>query len=252
MSAAIIGVVPLWDEKKNRLWMQPGYMDGVIRAGGLPVMLPLICDKSLIDEIARVVDGVLFTGGQDVHPAFYDEQVSAGCGPICKERDYMEFMLFEDAVLKYDKPALGICRGIQGMNIALGGTLYQDLPSGFKGTCRIEHRQEDPADVPVHWVTIDTGSPLYALVGKDRIEVNSSHHQGIRELARELECMAVSDDGLIEAVYMPDKRFAWGVQWHPELIFQEKSSQLLFDAFVGACAGDRVGDCVGTGEKMEE
>ena len=123
MSVPIIGVVPLWDEKMGSLWMLPGYMDGIKNAGGLPLMLPLTSDHALISQIAGTVDGVLFTGGHDVFPGLYGEAVSDNCGPCCTERDDMEAMLFTEVVINLDKPALGICRGIQIINVLLGGTL---------------------------------------------------------------------------------------------------------------------------------
>ena len=235
MSIPLIGIVPLWDEERNSLWMLPGYMDGIRLAGGLPVMLPLSSDKAIIDQICRTVDGLLFTGGHDIFPGLYREETNALCGPVCKERDKMEIMLFSEAVMNMNKPALGICRGIQLFNVALGGTLYQDLPSQFSGRFSINHRQTNPNDEKSHTVMIDSSSPLFTLLNSVRMEVNSIHHQGICELPPELERMAIAEDGLIEAVYMPSKKFVWAVQWHPELTLYDANSQLLFDAFIGAC-----------------
>jgi len=150
----------------------------------------------------------------------------------------MEIALFSEAVIKKNKPALGICRGIQLFNAALGGTLYQDLSSQFKGRIHINHRQNPPANVPSHTVMIKSGSPLHLRINVESIEVNSSHHQGVHELSSELESMAVTEDGLIEAVYMPGRKFIWAVQWHPELTLYDKNSHILFDAFVGACNGE--------------
>ena len=207
MKAPLIGVVPLWDEDKGNLLMIPGYMDGIKYAGGLPVMLPLTSNKALIERICESVDGILFAGGQDVFPGMYGEGVSERCGPLCIERDDMETLLFAEAV-KLDKPIFGICRGIQLFNVLLGGTLYQDLPSQFRSKISIEHNQAPPIDVPSHTVLIDKGSPLHTLLDTTSLEVNSTHHQGICELSPELERMATSEDGLVEAVCMPEKRFA--------------------------------------------
>jgi len=231
----LIGVVPLWDEEKDSLWMLPGYMDGIEKAGGLPVMLPLSADKPLLERICRLVDGLLFTGGQDVSPGLYGEEKSACCGPICGKRDGLEALLFSRAVLGLDKPAFGICRGIQLFNALLGGTLYQDLPSQYRGKRPLGHQQEPPYDAPSHQVAIEAGSSLHALLGAESIMVNSCHHQGIHELSRELECMATAEDGLMEAVRMPGKRFVWAVQWHPECNLCDENSRRLFEAFVKAC-----------------
>ena len=235
MRIPIIGVIPLWDDKRESLWMLPGYMDGIICAGGLPVMFPLSSDEAVIEQICQTVDGLLFTGSHDVSPGLYNEETSAVCGTVCKERDSMETMLFSTFVSSMNKPVLGICRGIQLINSLLGGTLYQDLPSQFSGRIPVDHRQAPPYDVPSHSVIISRGSPLHTLVKSDRIEVNSSHHQAICELSPELECMAIAEDGLKEAVYMPNRRFVWAVQWHPELTLYDENSHMLFDAFVSAC-----------------
>jgi len=235
MRIPIIGVTPLWDDERDSLWMLPDYMESITNAGGLPIMLPLSSDEAIIEQICRSVDGVLFTGGHDVSPSLYNKETSADCGLVCKGRDSMETILFSKFVGIMNKPALGICRGIQLINSLLGGTLYQDLPSQFCGRIPINHWQAPHHNAPSHSVIIDRGSPLHKLVKSERIEVNSSHHQAICELSPELDCMAIAEDGLIEAVYMPGRRFVWAVQWHPELTLYDENSRMLFDAFICAC-----------------
>jgi putative glutamine amidotransferase len=233
MSKPVIGVVPLWDSEKDSLWMLPGYMDGIERAGGLPVMLPLTSDKSALEQICRNVDGLLFTGGQDVSPDMYGEEKKEYCGEICALRDEMESFLLTRFVMEMDKPAFGICRGIQFFNAYFGGTLYQDLNIQYKsGLC---HHQKKPYDKPSHKVKIIKDSPLYALLGAEEIAVNSCHHQGVKELSRKLVCMATAEDGLVEGVYVPLKKFAWAIQWHPEYSLNDENSRKLFTAFVNAC-----------------
>jgi len=235
MSRPVIGVIPLWDEERDSLWMLPGYMDGIEQAGGLPVVLPLSTDRSVLGQVCRLYDGFLFTGGQDIFPGLYGEEKSACCGSICGKRDDMESLLFSRAVIDLNKPAFGICRGIQLFNVLLGGTLNQDLPAQYKGNLPLCHQQEPPYGSPSHQAIIEPGSPLHALLGTDTIAVNSCHHQGIRELSRELVCMAVAEDGLIEAVHMPDRKFVWAVQWHPEYSLHDENSRRLFEAFIEAC-----------------
>jgi putative glutamine amidotransferase len=225
VSKPLIGVVPLWDEEKKSLWMLPGYMSGIEQAGGLPVMLPLSTDKEALEQICQMVDGLLFTGGQDVSPALYNEKKSELCGEVCVLRDEMEIALFSRAVMELNKPAFGICRGIQFFNAFMGGTLYQDLK---------DHRQKPPYNEPLHRVKIEQGSPLYALLKTDEIAVNSCHHQGIKDLSKKLVCMATAKDGLVEAVHVPGKKFAWAVQWHPEYSLDDENSRKLFEAFVEA------------------
>jgi putative glutamine amidotransferase len=240
MHKPMIGVVPLYDEKKESYWMLPGYMKGIEVVGGIPVMLPLSTDKETILTLAETFDGFLFTGGHDVDPNLYGERAEAVCGRPCEERDLMEAILFERAVA-LDKPILGICRGIQLFNALLGGTLYQDLPSQFHGEKQIVHKQNPPYDQPVHMVTIEKDSPLFTILKEELVMVNSYHHQGIKDLAEPLACAATAEDGLIEAVTMPGKRFVLAVQWHPEFLFKKDDKNLeLFEAFVYSCCHSKV------------
>ncbi|MBO7473391.1 MAG: gamma-glutamyl-gamma-aminobutyrate hydrolase family protein [Ruminococcus sp.] len=229
----VIGVIPLIDYNKSCYWMLPGYFGGIIEAGGMPVMLPLISNNTDIDQITDMCNGFLFTGGQDVDPKLYSARKIGACGECSSERDIMEGMLLKRA-MKSDKPILGICRGIQFINAALGGTLWQDIPSQFSDT--ITHCQQPPYDVPIHEVKIKPFSPLKDLLQKDYIPVNSYHHQGVRELSSELLPMATSPDGLIEAVYAPKQKFLWAVQWHPEFSYlKDENSRLIFMDFVKHC-----------------
>ncbi len=230
MKRPVIGLVPLVDIQRESYWMLPGYMDGVAEAGGLPIMLPLTDEEEQIDQLMALCDGFLFTGGQDVDPSIYREEKNAACGECCPERDAMEEKLL-NAVLRHDKPVFGICRGIQFINAVLGGTLYQDLPSQHPSA--IEHHQRPPYDVPVHTVAPISSTPLAALMGDRAFAVNSYHHQAVKELAPTWSAMAVAPDGIIEAAYMPDERFVWAVQWHPEFSFRvDENSRKLFHAFV--------------------
>ena len=214
--------------------MLPGYMKGIEAVGGIPVMLPLTEDEKIIQTLVGQFDGFLLTGGQDVAPALYGEAVSDKCGEPCPERDAMETVLLKYA-LEADKPILGICRGIQFLNVYFGGTLYQDLPAEY--TSDTEHHMTPPYDRAVHCVRLTAGSPLHALLEKDILGVNSYHHQAIRCLAPELLPMAYSEDGLAESVYLPDKRFVWAVQWHPELSYQKDgNSKKILHAFVSEAA----------------
>lgn len=231
----VIGVVPLFDEEKDSIWMIPGYMEGIRAAGGLPVILPLKADDNEISQLVEMCDGFLLTGGQDVNPTLYRTDRSVNCGMPNHDRDELEQKLFALAVEK-DKPVFGICRGIQFINAVCGGSLYQDLPTEYKADNPVEHHMTPPYDVPCHQVTVLENTPLYELLGETTMPVNSYHHQAIKELAPSLSAMAVSEDGLIEAVYLPGKRFVQAVQWHPELIYQvDKRALKLFKAFVDAC-----------------
>ena len=228
----MIGVMPLWDDGKDSLWMLPGYLDGIRQAGGLPVIFPFTEDEADLEQLAGMCDGFLFTGGHDVSPALYHEKPLEGLVVSCQKRDVMEGIVLGKAIEK-DKPVLGICRGIQFINVYLGGTLYQDIPTQVAS--EIEHHQTAPYDKPIHAVTVAEGSPLYHCLGISSLPVNSYHHQSVRRLAPALEAMAYSPDGLIEAVYMPGKKFLWAVQWHPEFSFRTDSySRSIFGAFLQA------------------
>ena len=234
MRRPTIGIIPLMDVARDSYWMLPGYMQGIIEAGGLPAMLPLTSDRALLEQMADEYDGFLFSGGHDLMPSMYGEEAVA-CEEFCPERDEMESILFSYAYEK-DKASFGICRGLQFINVALGGTLYQDLPSQRPG--EVTHRQPAPYDEPCHPVELVEGSPLQSLLKQQSIGVNSCHHQGIKGLSPQLQSMGTAPDGLIEAVWAPEKRFVWAVQWHPEFSFRkDEDSRVIFKRFVEACKG---------------
>ena len=207
-------------------------MNAVIAAGGVPLVLPLIDDETDINALAQLCDGFLFTGGPDVHPALYKEDAMRYCGSIDDRRDTLELHLFHE-VSRLDKPIFGICRGIQLINAALGGSLYQDIPAQVQGE-PIVHDQHRPYHVPVHSVMVDRGSQLYHIVGQEELMVNSMHHQAIKAIAPSLACAAMTKDDLIECVEVPGKRFLMAVQWHPEWMPLQSASQKLFTAFIDA------------------
>lgn len=229
----VIGLSPLWDNSKESYWMLPGYMKMLEECGAVPLMLPLTHDERILDHCLNMCNGILLTGGQDVSPSMYGANISPFCGEVCEERDRMDRYLLISAIGR-DLPVLGICRGLQLMNAALGGTLYQDLPSEYKSL--VNHVMEPPYDRGVHNVTVLSGTPLADMLGEGDIAVNSYHHQAVKDPASCLKPMAISEDGLIEAMYMPGKRFVVGVQWHPEFAYLSDPRCLnIAKAFVEAC-----------------
>lgn len=229
----VIGVIPLYDDEKESMWMLPGYFDGISASGAIPVMLPLNAGKDELIQLDKFIDGYLFTGGHDVNPNMYNEKKSDKCGIPCDARDRLERLVF-DIAEKNDKPILGICRGIQIINALMGGTLYQDLPTEHKSDT--EHHMTPPYDRIQHYDNVIEDTPLFELTGKEKIGVNSYHHQAIKELAESLEPMAVSEDGLIEAVSGKNRKFLWAVQWHPEFSYKTDDISLkIFKAFIAAC-----------------
>ena len=228
----IVGVMPLWDDGKDSLWMLPGYLDGIEQAGGLPLIFPFTSDDAELEQLVGFCDGFLLTGGDDVSPALYREAPLEGLVKTCPKRDAMEQIVLRKA-LALDRSVLGVCRGLQLINAVLGGSLYQDLPTQHPSATN--HRQSPPYEKPCHEVQLVTGSPLQRCLGVERLSVNSCHHQAIRELAPALEAMAYAPDGLIEAICLPGKRFLWAVQWHPEFAFRtDQASRKLFHAFVAS------------------
>ena len=227
----IIGVTPLWDAERKSVWMLPDYLEGIKAAGGIPVILPIEMSEADVDRIVETCDGFLFTGGQDVAPELYGTKDATGTVVPSPERDNLETLLLSK-VLQADKPILGICRGLQFINAFLGGTLWQDLPSQHPSD--IVHRQGKPYGIPTHKVSLN--GDLRTLLGKDTLEVNTLHHQAIKDLGKDLIPMAESPNGLIEAVKMVGKRFVCAVQWHPEYMFKTDGDSLrVFSWFVRQC-----------------
>ena len=230
MKKPIVGILPLWDDVKESIWMLPGYMDGLIQAGAIPMILPFTEDKTDLKQVSALCDGFLFTGGQDVSPRLYNEDPIEGLVCTCEKRDLLEAVILKMA-MRADKPVLGICRGIQFINVMLGGSLYQDLPSQHPS--EINHHGHAPYDQPVHNVKIIRESPLYSCLEAEILPVNSYHHQGIKKIADGLDIMAVAPDGIVEAFCKPDQRFLWAVQWHPEFSYKtDINSRKIFSEFV--------------------
>lgn len=234
-SKPIIAVSPLVDYQRDSLWMLPGYFEGIEQAGGIPLMLPLTTDAEELEEILYKCRGVLLTGGQDVSPQVYgcaDKDAIKLVGETSPERDIEERLLLKLA-LAQDLPVLGICRGIQVINAMLGGTLWQDLPA--QNPSQVNHHGTAPYNKPVHSVDVLPNTPLADYLGAGELRVNSYHHQAVKTLAPKLEAMAKSEDGLVEALWHTEKRFVWGVQWHPEFAYKtDDASRQIFSALIDA------------------
>lgn len=228
----VVGVVPLFDEARESIWMIPGYMDMLVACGALPVILPFVSEPRDVERQLELVDGVLVTGGQDVSPYLYGERALPECGTPYAKRDLLDQELIRQCRATR-MPLLGICRGIQIINVTYGGTLWQDLPS--QRPSDLDHAMRPPYDRVAHEVTFKPGSRLADAMGCNRLGVNSYHHQGVKDVAPGLEAVAWATDGLVEALRDPTQDFMLGVQWHPELSWRVDPHQKhLVSAFVAA------------------
>lgn len=207
------------------------YALAITRAGGLPVLVPNEFPLDDIPQLLNNLHGILLSGGGDIYPDLYGVTDDVHSKKKSRARDRLEKALVEKAI-EMDLPLLGICRGHQMINAALGGTLFTDLASQY--TTEVEHSQptsQEP-DYLVHEVEIFPGTHLAQIIGKPAIRVNSRHHQAIRQLAHGFVVTARAIDGLIEGIELPGKRFCMGVQWHPESLPESEEHSAIFSAFV--------------------
>ncbi len=209
------------------------YTKSVVDAGGLPVLIPLNYSDDDLDLLLDRLDGILFTGGYDIDPRRYGNQPHQKVERMDADRDRVEIHLVQ-VLIRLGKPFFGICRGCQVINIALGGSLYEDLPEQFPGD--IQHDNHDhPRNYLAHTVYVKSYTYLSQILAVTSTEVNSLHHQGVNRLAQELKISAIAPDGLIEAFELPNYPFGIAVQWHPEELQEHASMFRLFQAFVQAC-----------------
>ena len=244
----VIGVVPKYLADTGYVSVDDHYVQAVIAAGGIPFVLPLTDDTHVYETLLPMLDGILLTGGKDIDPERYGEHGvdHAKLYEPVPVREQVECYLLNYA-LCFDVPLFGVCRGMQFINVFLGGTLYVDLPEQFRGidedgqprTEPWRHWQDVDYSLPSHWVSIVPGSRLDEILGVEKLHTNSMHHQGVRKLAPGLDVTACGPDGLVEGVCLPTRTFLMGVQWHPEFFAGEKSMGPLFEALVEAARAFR-------------
>lgn len=230
----LIGVTAGLNDQEKYHTLHRRNMESLLSSGGMPVMLPLTDDPATLAQYVERLDGFCFSGGCDVDPQHFGQWQSPSSGAISPLRDAHELALASLLIARQDKPVLGICRGMQVLNIALGGDIYQDLPTEFPSPL-MAHRQKQPYQYPSHRVQVACGSLLHRITGMTDLQVNSLHHQAVKQVKGWLPC-AESADHVIEAAYKPDHPFFLGVQWHPEHLFPgDEPSRAIFRAFVDAC-----------------
>lgn len=217
------------------------YTDAILAAGGLPWVMPPTTSRKAIAELLQECDGVMLTGGDDIQPGLYSKDIAPALaktvGNVDRPRDTWELELI-DETFQQRKPLLGICRGHQLLNVALGGTLLIDIPTQVPNA--LNHKQFDKKAEPVHEVSLTPGALLTTIMGEEKFGVNSTHHQAIGNLAKPLQAVGRTADGLIEAVELKDPGqmpFLLTVQFHPERLFDRYEAFLrIFGGFIQACA----------------
>ncbi len=233
----LIGLTISIQQDEKKLYTPTSYTNAIIEAGGTPVLLNVTRDEEIISDYAAAVDGVLFSGGDDVDPAFYGETQQWACGDVCPLRDDFEIKLLKTLLKNHpEKPILGICRGEQVLNVGMGGTLYQDLRSQLPGCIR--HQQQQISPYASHEVQIEAGSRLQEIYDGTRVMANSFHHQAVKDIGAGLVVTARAADGVIEGFEKPDHPYFVAVQWHPERLVEREfhpEHKALFKTFVDAC-----------------
>ena len=231
----LIGITAWHDYDNGSTYIKRGYIEGINKVGGLAVLLPGTLDDRVVSEYIERCDGFLLSGGADIDAKFFGERNLPFNGELSPYRDHMEIIITRKAV-ENNKPLFGICRGIQIMNVAMGGNIYQDISSQIKDRQLLKHEQDAPKWYPTHKIHIDRNSKLMQCLKSEEIEVNSFHHQAVKDVAHGFKVTASSEDGVIEAIEYTGHKFALGVQWHPEVMWQENNLFLnLFEEFVQGC-----------------
>jgi len=212
--------------------LQRSYTDAVIGAGGLPIPVPSCYPEEVLSELYSRLDGILFSGGGDIAAEHFNGDRHPSITRVDPDRDLTELTLLRSAA-EDGKPFLGICRGIQVMNVALGGSLYTHIPDQLPNA--LDHPGTRYREL-VHLVNVDESAHLAGILGETLLHVNSLHHQGVKDPAPCLRPAGYSPDGLIEAVELPGHPYAIGVQWHPEWLTDQPAVQRLFKSFVDAAS----------------
>ncbi len=224
-----------WPVRRDFDYLSKAYHYSIEKSGGRPIGLFNTTDGKIINDHLELVDGILFTGGIDMNPRYYNQRRHYSTSKAIEPRDGFELMMLKKAI-KLKIPIFCICRGHQLLNVALGGNLYQDL--SLYGNRTLEHADTRQTGKVNHYVHINKDSLLFDIIGRQKIYCNSSHHQCINKVGKGLHVSAEAPDGIIEGLELKGHPFLLSVQWHPERIFARKHSRKLFMAFMEAsCRG---------------
>jgi putative glutamine amidotransferase len=232
----VIGVTTMC--RQNEQGMQlvsvaEAYITALTQAGICPVLIPNQISESAVDELLVRLDGILFTGGGDIAADFYQDEQNPMINGVERDRDRIELHLLKRAV-EEGKPFMGICRGLQLVNVGLGGSLYADIAEQAPWAIKHDYYPEWKRDYLAHSVEVQTDSRLHSILGAKTVEVNSLHHQAIRQVAPDLVPTAFASDGIVEAVELQQHPFGLAVQWHPEWLTAHRQMRNLFSAFAEA------------------
>lgn len=230
----IIGITTDVD-KEGKQVLHHNYVQAIIRAGGLPLIVPIGVEGSTT-QVVELIDGLLLSGGGDIDPLLFGEEPHPNLGQVAPARDLVELELTRQ-MMKCDKPILGICRGIQVLNVAAGGTVYQDIYKQHDHMI-LQHAQKAPTGHPSHFVQLKKGSFLAELAGSDQILVNSFHHQSLKDVPKPFIVTGFATDQIIEAIESVQHHFVVGIQWHPERLAEvgDSVSMQIFVRFIQACS----------------
>ena len=213
-------------------FLADNYINFVERIGGIPIIIPICEHFNTVEGLLDTLDGVIITGGNDISPDCYGEETTEKCGALVSQRDKQDIQIITSLLNSTRIPVLGICRGMQAMNVAAGGTLYQDLCAAGFNRHSID---ESPMYQPVHTVNLKEVSKIHCIFGCKTLPVNSYHHSAIKQLAGCYMAAGESEDHVLEAIELPDHPFFLAVQWHPEMMYREAIQQNLFRSFKNAC-----------------
>ena len=214
------------------------YVDALIQAGGIPVLIPSSLTEDGRQCLYNKLDGILFTGGGDISLDYFNGEPHPRVDGIDKERDALEYSMLR-AAAQDGKAFLGICRGFQMVNVALGGTLYTDIEDQKPGALKHDYYPDYPRNHFAHPVRVNAGTRLAEILGETELSVNSLHHQGALVVPAVLRPVAYAPDGVVEAIELPEHKFGIAVQWHPEWLTHQISTRRLFRAFVEAAQNSR-------------
>lgn len=235
-SMPLIGISGSIETKEPKVFLLQTYFNAISAAGGIPLLLNPHMSAEAIEQCMDVLDGLLLAGGGDVDPKHFGQEPVKEIGEIIPIRDSLEFALINAAERRNPMPVLGICRGLQVLNVAAGGSLYQDLPTQYP-SCQVpllSHSQNDSVQSTAHFVQIEHNSRLHGILETDSLAVNSMHHQAVDRVGNGYRVVAFSEDGVVEAIEHTTPVFRLAVQWHPERM-NDPASRNLFEGFI-ACA----------------